>query len=88
MSDVGTQSLSYWGLIVISVVFLAHLKWVNCSVSNFNRNYDITEGSPLRRFKGAKKEFRGLKVALIIIVVVSIAFCYHVKVWIIGTLFL
>ena len=30
-----------------------------------NRTIYITEGTPLRRFKGSKKEFRGLEVALI-----------------------
>ena len=70
--------MSCWGLIVISLVFEARLKLVKLKcISNFNQNEYMTGRSPLRRYKGAQKEFRGLKVALInIVFLVSITFWY------------
>ena len=48
-------ALSHWGLIVISLI-------PACLIPT---EIEMTEGSPLRIFKGSKKEFRGLEVALI-----------------------
>ena len=64
MLDVGTQSLHcHIGVLLSFYWCFRHVRnWVNSSVCNSNRNQYMTEGSPLRRFKGSKIEFRGLEV--------------------------
>ena len=68
---VGTQSL-HCIFTSGSCCHFTDVLGTNCSISNFNRNLYITEGSPWRRFKGSRKGFRGHEVALI-----NYFYCIH-----------